>query len=109
MTLWKIKLECLLTFFNLGCFTWSGNLTRKRQVVEWVSPGDTEGESISVQLTSCLTGLDYSVWKIKTKIFSCHTADSKPVKQEVNGTMILPHLVFPGLTHVFQHLFSEKS
>jgi hypothetical protein len=34
--------------------------------------------------------------QIKTKIVSCHTADSKPVKQEVNGTVILPPLVFPG-------------
>ncbi len=33
--------------------------------------------------------------QIKTKIVSSHTADSKPVKQEVNGTMILPPLVFP--------------
>ncbi len=33
---------------------------------------------------------------IKTKIVSCHTADSKPVKQEVNGTVILLPLVFPG-------------
>ncbi len=32
--------------------------------------------------------------QIKTKIVSCHTADSKPVKQEVNGTVILPPLVF---------------
>ncbi len=29
------------------------------------------------------------------KIVSTHTADSKPVKQEVNGTVILPPLVFP--------------
>jgi hypothetical protein len=28
--------------------------------------------------------------QIKTKIVSCHTADYKPVKQEVNGTVILP-------------------
>jgi hypothetical protein len=28
---------------------------------------------------------------------SFHTADSKPVKQEVNGTVILPPLVFPAL------------
>jgi hypothetical protein len=28
--------------------------------------------------------------QIKTKIVSCHTANSKPVKQEVNGTVILP-------------------
>jgi hypothetical protein len=31
---------------------------------------------------------------MKTKIVSCHAADSKPVKQEVNGTMILPPSVF---------------
>ncbi len=34
--------------------------------------------------------------QIKTKIVSCHTADSKPVKQEVNCTVILPPLVFPA-------------
>jgi hypothetical protein len=34
--------------------------------------------------------------KIKTKIFNCHAADSKPVKQEVNSTVILPPLVFPA-------------
>ncbi len=32
--------------------------------------------------------------QIKTKIVSCHIADSKPVKQEVNG------IVFPGLAKV---------
>jgi hypothetical protein len=35
--------------------------------------------------------------QIKTKIVSHHTAESKPVKQEVNGTVILPPLVFPVL------------
>jgi hypothetical protein len=33
--------------------------------------------------------------QINTKIVRCHTANSKPVKQEVNGTVILPPLVFP--------------
>jgi len=33
--------------------------------------------------------------QIKTKFVSCHTAYSKPVKQEVNSTVILPPLVFP--------------
>ncbi len=61
-------------------------------------PGNTKGGSMTVPLTSCLTGLDKSVLQIKTKIVSCHTADSKPVKQEVNGTMILPPLVFPAAT-----------
>ena len=36
--------------------------------------------------------------QIKTKIVSCHTGDSKPVKQEVSGTVILTSpLVFPAL------------
>jgi hypothetical protein len=38
--------------------------------------------------------------QIKTKIVSSHTADSKLVKQEVNSTVILPPLVFPGLVHL---------
>jgi hypothetical protein len=49
--------------------------------------------------------LDYSVLQIKTKIVSCHTADSKPVKQEVNGTVILPPLVFPALTYYTSKCF----
>jgi hypothetical protein len=36
--------------------------------------------------------------QIKTKIVSYHTADSKPVKREVNSTLIFPPLVFPGKT-----------
>ena len=61
-------------------------------------PGNTKGGSITVPLTSSLTGLDLSVWKIKTKIVNFHTADSKPVEQEVNCTVILPPLVFPDST-----------
>jgi hypothetical protein len=34
--------------------------------------------------------------QINTKIVSSHTTDSKPVEQEVNSTVILPPLVFPG-------------
>jgi hypothetical protein len=61
-----------------------------------VLPGNTKGGSITVPLTSCLTGLGKSVLEIKTKIVTWHTADSKPVKQEINSTVILPPLVFPG-------------
>jgi hypothetical protein len=57
-------------------------------------PGKYLRGSITVPLTSYLTGLYLSVLQIKTKIVSCHTADSKQVKQEVDGTMILPPLVF---------------
>jgi hypothetical protein len=64
-----------------------------------LTTGNTKGGSITVQLTFSLTGLDYSVLQIKTKIVSSHTADSKPVKQEVNGTVILPPLVFLAYKH----------
>jgi hypothetical protein len=57
-------------------------------------PGNTNVGSITVPLTSCLTGLVCFANK-KQKIVNCHTADSKPVKQEVNATVIHPPLVFP--------------
>ncbi len=63
--------------------------------VKVTKQGLLKGGSITVPLTSSLTGLDKSVLQIKTKIISCRTADSKPVKQEVNSTVILPPLVFP--------------
>ncbi len=50
---------------------------------------NTQGGSITVLLTSCLTSLDLSVLQLKTKIVSCHAADSKRVKQEVNSIVIL--------------------
>jgi hypothetical protein len=43
-------------------------------------PGNTKGGSITVPLTSCLTGMDKSVLQIKTKIVNYHTGDFKPVK-----------------------------
>ncbi len=60
-----------------------------------IQPGNTKGGSITVPLASCLTGLDLPVLQIKIKLVSCPTADSKPVKQEVNSTVILTPLVFP--------------
>ncbi len=45
--------------------------------------------------------LVWSVLQIKSEIVSCHTADSKPVKQEVIGTVILPLLVFPDTSLKF--------
>jgi hypothetical protein len=65
--------------------------------------------SITVPLTSCFTHLDYSVLQIKTKIVRSHTADSKPVEQEVNGTMILPPLVFPDECHGANYVYIFSS
>jgi len=50
---------------------------------EIVSPGNTKGGSIDLLFD----------W---FGLVCFHTADSKPVKQVVNGTVILPPLVFPG-------------
>ncbi len=41
--------------------------------------------------------------QIKTKIVSCHTADSEPVKQEVNGAMVF------GRVHVGRVKFGSMS
>ncbi len=68
----------------------------------------TKGGSIIVPLTSCLTGLDLSVLQIKTKIVSYHTADSKPIKQEVNGTVILPPLVLPVYGMYFEPVYGNN-
>jgi hypothetical protein len=43
------------------------------------------------------------------KNVSCHTDDSKPVKQEVNGTVILPPLVFPALVLALASKLITKS
>jgi hypothetical protein len=92
LTLLKFQESNVPFFFALlACLNLSG--------LEFVWPGNTKGGSITVPLTSCLTGLDLSVLQIKTKIVCCRTADSKPVKQDVNGKVILPPLVFPGLAN----------
>ncbi len=64
-----------------------------------LAAGNTKEGSIPVPLTSCLTGLDWSILQIKMKIVRSHTTDSKLVKQEVIGTVILPPLVFPAFSN----------
>jgi hypothetical protein len=47
--------------------------------------------------------------QIKTIFVICHTADSKPVEQEVNSIVILPPLVFPAqLSFSASSYFSGK-
>ncbi len=83
----------LLRNLPMGPISWSVCFVQSVQINCNVmfQPGNT----ITIPLTSCFTGLDKSILQTKTKIISCHTADSKPVKQEANGTVILPPLVFP--------------
>jgi hypothetical protein len=55
-----------------------------------VKAGNSKGGSITVPLTSCLTNLESAVWQLTILVFICKTDYSKQVKQEVNGTVILP-------------------
>ncbi len=64
-------------------------------------PGNTKRGSITVPLTSCWTGLESAVWQLTIFVFICKTDQSKPVKQEVNGTVMLPPLVFLDSTLTF--------
>jgi hypothetical protein len=57
---------------------------------------------MTVPLTSCLTGLESGVWHLTIFVFICKTDISKPVKQEVNSTVILPPIAFPGFTLLFR-------
>jgi hypothetical protein len=61
-------------------------------------PGNTTGGSITVHLTSCLTALESAVWQLAIFVFICKTGQSQQVKQEVNGIVILPPLIFPEET-----------
>ncbi len=46
-----------------------------------------------------MTGLESAVGQLTIFVLICKTDYSKPVKQEVNCTVILPPLVFPGSGH----------
>ncbi len=76
-----------------------------RERVLKCKPGNTKGGSITVPLTSCLTGLGPAIWQLTIFVFICKTDQSKPVKQEVNSTVILPPIVFPGLGNGFLIVF----
>jgi hypothetical protein len=52
--------------------------------------------SITVQLTSSLTSLELAVWPLTIFVSYLQNRLMKPVKQEINSTMILPLLVFRG-------------
>jgi hypothetical protein len=70
--------------------------------------GNTKGGSIIEPMTSCLTGLESAVWQLPIFVFICKTDYSKSVKQEVNHTVILPPLVFPGLYNVCDARIPDK-
>jgi hypothetical protein len=49
-----------------------------------ICAGNRKGGSITVPLTSCLTGLESAVLQLTIFVFICITDLSKPVKQEVS-------------------------
>jgi hypothetical protein len=71
--------------------------------------GNTKEGSINVLLTSSLTGLESAVGQLTIFVFICKTDLSKPVKQEVNGTVILSPLAFPALMLQSENTTKEES
>jgi hypothetical protein len=86
------KIAAVKSFVTLGPGGPVDLLTKEGE--GWVSPGNTKG--ITVPLTSCLTGLESAVKQLTIFVLICKTDKSKPIKQEVNCTVKLPPLVFPG-------------
>ncbi len=70
------------------------NLSQSMVCCGCFKAGNTKGGSVIVPLTSCLTGLESDVLLLAILAFIFKTDESKPVKQEVNCTVILPPLVF---------------
>ncbi len=73
-----------------------GKLQKHNKICISAGPGNTKGDSIPVPLTSCLTGLVSAIWQLTIFVFICKKDKAKPIKQEINGIVILPHLGFPG-------------
>ncbi len=75
----RLPIESKFILIKILCTTHQASL----------APGNTKGGSITVLLTSCLTGLESAVWQLTIFVFICKTYYSKPVKEEVMGTVIL--------------------
>jgi hypothetical protein len=89
---------CFLWNFVLFCLVHDQNLLLCMNIADICNQGILKGE-VSLYHWPPVWLVWISLFlKIKTKIVCCHTADSKPVKQEVTGTVILPPLVFLAVT-----------
>ncbi len=89
---------CFLWNFVLFCLVHDQNLLLCMNIADICNQGILKGE-VSLYHWPPVWLVWISLFlKIKTKIVCCHTADSKPVKQEVDGTVILPPLVFRAVT-----------
>ncbi len=106
-------LKYLLTFLKARCsiLFYTRRILSSPASIRW----DSACLSVPNTLAYCLNELNQGilmgevwlyhwppVWLVWISLFgkknvSSFTADSKPVQQEVNGTVTLPPLVFPGL------------
>jgi len=87
-----------------------GNAVSVENVItsQTATTGNTEGGSITALLTSCLTGLESDVWKLTSFFLSAKQTNPKPVKQEVNGTVIIPPFSIPyNDTHHSIHVITK--
>ncbi len=90
-------LLCRLALFKcFSCFFYKQNIKQLPYSLHRhnCDQGILKGGSITVPLTSCLTGLESAVWQLTIFVFICKTDHFKPVKQEVNSTVILPTIKY---------------
>jgi len=66
------------------------------QAIQHVRPGNTKGGKYHCTIDLLFDWFGISCITPDNSCFYLQTDYSKPIKQEVNGTMILPPLVFPG-------------
>jgi len=72
-------------------------------------PDNTKGGSITVPLTSCLTGLESAVYSnVQFLFLFAKQAIPNQSNKEVNGTVILSPLVFPALPINLRQLARDK-
>ncbi len=72
-------------------------LVKSSQTLKFVCPGNTIGGKYHCTVDLLFDCMESAVWLLKFFVFICKIDSSKPVKQEVNGTVIRPPVVFPGV------------
>ncbi len=69
----KILLDFHFLWFYPNSVNHNNATVKSAKCIGTISPGNTKGGSITVLLTSCLTGLESAVWQLTIFVFICKT------------------------------------
>jgi len=102
MKTWEREVELCLLLSFMSYTSLAHDYTQTKDPTVWLDGHKTASTFIQGILKGEVSLYHWPpVWLVWTSLFckkivSTYTADSKRVKQEVNGTVILPPLVFPA-------------